>query len=279
MKLVARATKIRYRCLVDDTEPYGSVSSPASGEIAITSANLRLKMFSFRRRQFVMPAPLSERAAKGSSQNDEWGIIAAILEVIQPTRRFFVEFGVGPRYDDPTYSLGLEGNCVDLKAAGWEGLFMDAGVHPPHLGVREEVVTADNINLLLHKYRVPRDFSVLSIDVDGQDIWIWKALKARPELVIIEYNPTHGPNESVAVPFNPNFKWDCTNYYGASLAALNKIGRKKGYRLVCVNWVNAFFVLDCLIANKSSFNYEELYRRHSMGHHSPDPLQRAYVSV
>jgi hypothetical protein len=227
----------------------------------------------------MLPAPLSERAAKGSSQNDEWGIIAAILEVIVPRRRFFVEFGVGPRPDDATYSLGLEGNCVDLRAAGWDGLFMDAGVHPSHLGVRQETVTVGNINSLLHKYRVPKDFSVLSIDVDGQDIWIWKALKARPQLVIIEYNPTHGPDESVAVPLNPNFKWDGTNYYGASLAALNKVGKAKGYRLVCANWVNAFFVMDSLIANKSSFNYEELYRRAPAGHHSPDPLQRVYVSI
>ena len=235
-------------------------------------------MFSFRRRSFTLPAPLSEHACRGSSQTDESGIISAILEAIRPRHRFFVEFGIGARADDPTYSLGLEGNCVDLKAAGWEGLFMDTGVHPAHLGVCQETVTAENINSLLRKYRVPKDFSVLSIDVDGQDIWIWRALKARPELVVIEYNPIHGPAESVAVPFNPNFRWDGTDYYGASLAALNKVGKAKVYRLVCTNWVNAFFVLDNLIANKSSFNYEELFKRHP-GYQKPDSLQRTYVPI
>lgn len=123
-------------------------------------------MFLFRRRSFTLPAPLSTRAYKGSAQNDEAGIISAIFEAIPPRRKFFVEFGIGPRPGDATYSFGLEGNCVDLKAAGWEGLFMDAGVHPPHFGVRQETITPENINLLLRKYRVPKDFSVLSIDVD-----------------------------------------------------------------------------------------------------------------
>jgi hypothetical protein len=237
-------------------------------------------MFSFRRRCFTLLAPLSDRAFKGSSQNDEAGIISAIFEAIPPRRRFFVEFGIGPRADDPTYRLGLEGNCVDLKAAGWEGLFMDAGVHPPHFGVRQETVTPENINSLFRKYQVPKDFSVLSIDVDGQDIWIWKAIKARPEVLIIEYNPIHGPSESVAVPRDPNFRWDGTNYYGASLGAVNKVGKEKGYLLVYANQVNAIFVLDSLIANGNDFSYDELYR-HAPYHppHPPDPLQRAYISI
>jgi hypothetical protein len=235
-------------------------------------------MFSFRRRCFTLPAPLSNRAVKGSSQNDEAGIISAIFEAIPARRRFFVEFGIGPRPDDPTYSLGLEGNCVDLRTAGWKGLFMDAGVHPPHLAVHQEIVTPENINSLLRKYSVPKDFSVLSIDVDGQDIWIWKAIKVQPEVVIIEYNPIHGPNESVAVPLDPNFRWDGTSYYGASLCALNKVGNEKGYCLVHTNWVNAFFVRECLIANKSDFSYEQLYRRHP-GYHISDSLRRSYVPI
>jgi hypothetical protein len=235
-------------------------------------------MFPFRRRRFIVPAPLSDRGFKGSSQNDEAGIISAIFAAVPPRRKFFVEFGIGPRANDPTYSFGLEGNCVDLRAEGWDGLFMDAGIHPPHFKVCREIVTPDNIHPLLHKYRVPNDFSVLSIDVDGQDIWIWKAVNAQPELVIIEYNPIHRPEASVSVPLDPNFRWDGTNYYGASLCALNKVGREKGYRLVYANWVNAFFVLDRLIANKGDFNYEQLYRYHP-GYHSPDSLQRAYVPI
>jgi hypothetical protein len=235
-------------------------------------------MFPYRRRRFTVPAPLSDRGFKGSSQNDEAGIINAIFGAIPPRRRFFVEFGIGPRVGDATYSSGLEGNCVDLRTAGWDGLFMDAGVHPPHFEVFQETVTPDNINTLLLKYQVPNDLSVFSIDVDGQDIWIWRAVEAQPELVIIEYNPIHGPNASVTVPLDPNFRWDGTSYYGASLCALNKVGREKGYRLVYANWVNAFFVLDRLIANKEDFNYERLYRHHP-GYHLPDPLQRPYVPI
>lgn len=157
---------------------------------------------------------------------------------------------------------------------------MEARVHPPNFGVHQETVTPENINSLLRKYRVPKDLSVLSIDVDGQDIWIWKAIKVRPEVLIIEYNPIHGPSESVAVPRDPNFRWDGTNYYGASLGAVDKIGKDKGYLLVYANQVNAIFVLDRLIANKSDFRYDEIYRR-APHHppHAPDPLQRSYISI
>ena len=48
---------------------------------------------------------------------------------------------------------------------------------------------------------------------------------------------------------NNDHSWNGTNYYGASLASLGRLGRKKGYSLVATDsrGVNAFFVKDDLM--------------------------------
>ena len=53
---------------------------------------------------------------------------------------------------------------------------------------------------------------------------------------------------SLVVPYSPTQKWDGSNYGGASLEALVRLGRTKGYRIVGCSFsgVNAFFVRDDL---------------------------------
>jgi hypothetical protein len=230
-----------------------------------------------RRSSYVIPHPLKNFRRRGASQNDESGVIDAIVSAIPMRRRFFVEFGIGPNYHDPDYSRGLEGNCVDLATKGWDGLFMDGGAHPPQYGVKQEFITAGNINDLLRKYEVPPDFSLISIDVDGQDLWIWQALSYAPELAVIEYNPNFGPSDSLSAPIDHDFRWDGTKYYGASLAAQNKIARSKGYHLVYANGVNAFFIKRHLIKNLSDFKFEEIFVRRD--EHQIDAAARKIVQI
>ena len=71
---------------------------------------------------------------------------------------------------------------------------------------------------------------LLSIDIDGNDYWIWKSINCiEPELVIVEYNARFGPNKSVTIDYDPEFNRYKNNklVYGASLSALNKLGTKK----------------------------------------------------
>jgi hypothetical protein len=226
-----------------------------------------------------IPTPLSAFGRKGSSQVDESGIIDAILSAIPIRNNYFVEFGIGPNWQDPKYVNGLEGNCVDLLERGWNGLHMDAGDHPKAYKIAKEFITAGNINTLLAKYNVPADLAILSIDVDGQDYWIWKALeeKYRPEIVIIEMNPNFGPDEIKTVKPDTKFVWDGTKYYGASLGALVKLGHAKGYQLVYANGVNAFFVDRALIVNPEAFNYRALFVQFDQ--HATDEKNRTYVEV
>jgi hypothetical protein len=199
-------------------------------------------------------APLKQFGSKINSQNDEDGIISAIFNDIPPRAKFFVEFGIGPNWLDKTYANGLEGNCVLLRHQGWGGVFMDGGVHPVECRIEKEFITALNINTLLRKYNTPEDVDIVSIDVDGQDFWIWMALDFRPTLLIIEMNPNFlSLNDSITVAWDPNFRWDVTKYYGASLGALVKLGYEKGYKLVYANGTNAFFIRSDMLSNPEDF--------------------------
>jgi hypothetical protein len=221
---------------------------------------------------------LTSSGRKVHSENDEDGTIEAIFQDIPPQSRYFVEFGIGPNWQDKQYLHGLEGNCVWLLEKGWRGLFMDGDRHPDRFSVRQEFITPLNVNSLLRKYEVPENVDLVSIDIDGQDYWIWMALDYRPAVVVIEYNsnfPTLA--QSVTVPFDLKFRWDYTKYHGASLGALVTLARDKGYRLVHANGVNAFFVRTNILANEHDFDDEKLVV--FVDRYPADDLDREWVDV
>jgi len=205
------------------------------------AANLRrLLLVRVARRPIADLAPFEKRY---SSQNGEDGILEALFAAIGTTNRSFVEFGV----ED-----GSVCNTRRLRERGWSGLQMDPR-DPPAPGVSREFVTAENIESLLDKHGVPAEPDLLSIDVDGNDWWIWKAIVSRrPRVVAIEYNAGLRPPESRTIAYDPAFRWDGTDYFGASLAALASLGREKGYALAGCDsrGVNAFFVRGDLYAGR-----------------------------
>lgn len=93
------------------------------------------------------------------------------------------------------------------------------------------------------------DIGILSIDIDGMDYWVWKAINCiNPRIVICEFNPIFGADISVTVPYKEDFNRTDMHYsnlyWGASLGAYVSLAKDKGYKLVCVNQMgqNAFFV-------------------------------------
>lgn len=186
------------------------------------------------------------------SQNGEDGIIRAIFDTLGTTNKHCVEFGIEPG----------EGNTYCLKKRGWQCLWMDANGDDKI--VKKEFITAENIEKLFKKYRLPREFDLLSIDIDRNDYWVWKAIKKySPRVIVIEYNSSIPPNQSKVVKYAATTGWDGTNYFGASLLAYKKLGEAKGYTLVACdsNGVNAFFVRNDLIkGNFKKKNIGEIYR-------------------
>lgn len=186
------------------------------------------------------------------SQNGEDGVLAEILRRIGVTGRWFVEFGV---------ESGREGNCVALAdVAGWHGLFMEADGSYNHLlhqkyrwnakvTTLHATVTPERVNELFGYGQVPPEPDVVSIDIDGGDYWVWRALEYRPRVVVIEYNSGLSPAEVLVQPPGAG-SWSGTQFFGASLGALVALGEAKGYRLVhCeLAGANAFFVRADLAA-------------------------------
>src|SRR5262249_45012672 len=114
-------------------------------------------------------------------------------------------------------------------------------------------VTRENIDQLLVDHGFAGDLGLLSIDIDGNDYWVWEAIRsARPAIVVIEYNYRFGKERAVTIPYDPSFVRSRAGtgilYFGASLKALCLLGRRKGYCFVGCNshGVNAFFVREDL---------------------------------
>jgi hypothetical protein len=213
------------------------------------------------------------------SQNDEDGILQYIFSILPPGPhgRFFVEFGIGPRWGAKLEESGLEGNCRLLRENGWPGLFFDSNPYPPEYGVQQERIDSINVNSILRKYCVPENPDIISIDVDGQDFWIWSNLIFRPNVIVVEYNASVPAAESKVIPFDASYRWDGTKWFGASLRALCNLGKSKEYTLVYANGVNAVFVRSAFVKNEADFAFEKVYRFRDL--HLPDTKQRAWVTI
>jgi hypothetical protein len=187
------------------------------------------------------------------SQAGDDGIIQRLVREVPIQQRIFVEFGVQNYTESNTRFLLLKDN--------WSGLIIDASPkdinfirHDP-LYSRHDLksvcafIRTDNINSLLADNLPGRDIGLLSIDIDGNDYWIWKAINSvNPAIVVTEYNFRFGPSRAVTVPYDPNFTRGQAHYshiyYGASLKALWILAQEKGYDLVCCNSFgnNAFWI-------------------------------------
>lgn len=187
------------------------------------------------------------------SQRGEDGIIQYIINQIAVPNKIFIEFGVEDYTESNTRFLMFNNN--------WSGLVIDGSQRNIRF-IRKDFIywkyditalhsfiTKENINKIIWGYTNVKDIGLLSIDIDGNDYWIWEAIDViNPRIVICEYNSAFGPNEKVSVPYDQNFMSSGGHYshlyFGASLSALCHLAEKKGYDFIGTTGagVNAFFV-------------------------------------
>jgi len=201
------------------------------------------------------PRCLTKYGYKAFYESDEDGIIAEIFRRIGVENKVFFEFGVGD---------GRANNTLNLLLGGWHGYWIDGSaefvaqinvhladyIQSGRLHVLNQFITRDSINRQISQLGIPSAIDLLSIDIDGNDYWVWQAIQAiSARVVVIEYNATLRPPHSLVMRYNESNRWNGSNYFGASLTALEKLGREKGYSLVACNYtgVNAFFVRDDLL--------------------------------
>jgi hypothetical protein len=145
--------------------------------------------------------------------------------------------------------LWIEGNPDSVASAGAHFRpEVDAG----KLTIQEAFITAENIEELFTKGKVPEEFDLLSVDIDRNDYYVWEKIEHyRPRVVVVEYTSVYPPTMSWVIPYDPKAWWDGTTHTGASLKALEELGTKKGYTLVgCnLNGVNSFFIRKDLVGD------------------------------
>lgn len=186
------------------------------------------------------------------SQNGEDGVIEFIFSSIGTTNKEYVEFGCDGGHECQARYL--------TECCGWHGLLMDGGDWGD--SVKKEFVTAENVNALFRKYGVDQEPDLLSIDIDGNDYWVRKAIvDYRPRLIVHDYNGLFKPPISVTIAYDPQFIWPGNDYASASLAALVKLNKVMGYTLVYCErrGVNAFFLRNDLLDVEVP-SMEELWR-------------------
>ncbi|HEX4410962.1 MAG TPA: hypothetical protein VH206_19505 [Xanthobacteraceae bacterium] len=207
------------------------------------------------------------------SQFGEDGILQYLIRRARIPRELtsFVEFGVEDYSEANTRFLLVNDN--------WRGLIMDAGAANMaavrawplrwkyDLTIKEAFIDRDNINDLIASAGFSGPIGVLSIDIDGNDYWVWERISViDPIIVVVEYNALFGAARAVTVPYDPTFDYARAHhshlYWGCSLRALELLAGRKGYALVGANSAgnNAFFVRRNYLNGQPELNAAQAYR-------------------
>lgn len=189
---------------------------------------------------------LLQHQHKITSQHGEDGIIEKIFNVIKPTNLWCVEFGAG---DGKHIS-----NTWNLIKNGWKSVQIETNIDKYKKLVKEYDTDSvfclnravgfepsNSLDKILADYALPGHFDFLSIDVDGIDYQIWEAVtNYQPRVVCIECCPKCRKGE-LHIHNDKGI-----NHIGSSLASMTLLAQKKGYELIAVLAVNAFYVLKDL---------------------------------
>jgi hypothetical protein len=173
------------------------------------------------------------------SQFGQDGVLEELFSLIPPVNKYFVEFGSHANDE------GM-GNTANLRRHGFNGLLINDTDRPYGRDIlnkiydlKIECITAENINEVFKKYNVPEKFDFLSIDIDGNDYWVWKSLSElyRPQVVCIETNCYIPIDRCIVQEYDISLVWKGDCRYGCSCKAMYNLALSKGYSLVayCVS--------------------------------------------
>lgn len=203
------------------------------------------------------------------SQFGDDGIIQYLVSKLDIPNKTFVEFGVENYTEANTRYLLVNNN--------WKGLVIDGSqknidfIKKDALSTLFQLyskcafITQDNINELIAEMGFDSDLGLLSVDIDGNDYWVWKAIDVvRPIIVISEYNADFGSTNPWTIPYQADFVMGAKyprNYWGVSLLSLCDLAEEKGYSFIGCNSQgnNAYFVRNDKLGSFKKLSCEEGY--------------------
>lgn len=182
---------------------------------------------------------LTNAARQVYSQTGEEGVLEAIFAAVGETNRHLVDIGAGDGTALSNTRLFLE--------QGWHGARFDAAYAGD---VSQARITAENVCDVLAKYNTPGEFDLLSLDIDGIDWYVLRALLRggyAPRVIVCEVNNALPPEPAQAIAYDPAFVFGNNAYFGATVAAYRLLGEAHGYVLAHVRHFNAFLVRADLV--------------------------------
>ena len=215
-------------------------------------------------------ASIQESEFKVFSQFGDDGIVQYLIHHLEipPDLRTFIEFGVENYAESNTRFLLMNDNWRGLVIDGDPGNMAQlraADYYWKHdLTATAAFIDRDNVNDLFRNHGFSGEIGLLSIDIDGNDYWVWERIEAvNPIVVVVEYNAVYGPSRAVTIPYDPAFRRGRAHfsnlYWGCSLKALHLLARKKGYAFVGCNSAgnNAYFVRHDKLGALEALSVEE----------------------
>lgn len=221
-------------------------------------------------RQTTFATSPDEAEFRVFSQWGEDGIIQYLINHVSLGRKIFVEFGVENYLQSNTRFLlsnnQWSGLVMDGSRANIEFIRRDSIYWASNLKAIHAFITKDNINSLLEYNGISGDIGLLSVDIDGNDYWVWHAINViSPRIVVCEYNSQFGPTAEITIPYSDDFVRDSAHfskiYYGASISALTVLSASKGYSLVASNSAgnNVFYVRNDVLGDLKVLSISEAY--------------------
>jgi len=202
------------------------------------------------------PVKIEDIEFKIFSQFGDDGIIQYLINKLDIDYEYqnFIEFGVENYKESNTRFLLFNNN--------WSGLILDSSNEninqiknsnffwKYNLEAQSCFIDKDNINDIINDSKLDKKhIGILSIDIDGNDYWVWKEINAvDPLIVIVEYNSVFGYSQKISIPYRKDFSRTKTHhsnlFWGASLEAFKFLANQKGYDFFSTNSAgnNAYFI-------------------------------------
>lgn len=180
--------------------------------------------------------------------------IKHIFDYIGTTNKFCVEFGSTEGY--------AASNTLYLEQIGWTRVGFDLFYEDVSRSIYRVRLTTDNICNVFKEKNIPKDLDFVSIDVDGNDYWLLKALlkEFSPRVIMTEINSRFDLYSRKVMKYDPDYYWDGHSWYGASAYAFKLLGEEHGYTLVFSYVDEAFLVRnDCLTEEDKNLVWENVY--------------------
>lgn len=196
----------------------------------------------------ILPLSCYEYGIRKNNGPVEEGLYLHLMSVVPPETKYCIEFGARDGMTAHTRGLveeyGFSALYIEGDSEAAKRLERNFAEYPGVTAI-QSFITAENIESLFKRAGVPEKPYLLTIDIDGNDYYVWKAITHyHPIFVCVEYNASYGPDSDFIIDYDPEFMWKKDDYFGAAITPFVQLAKEKGYELIHVTsgGDNLFFV-------------------------------------